>query len=241
MELQELLERQRRFDAEHGGRRAWSFSEEDFDRVNELLVELFGEIGELANEFKKVSRGDCELHDSKDQISDEVADVFSYMLKLCNIMNIDLQQVYLHKLKRNEERFRRYEMRNKENKEDFVTVMDEELEKLAAHKWTQSEAIADGIVAARERLKCEPSHIQRLRYLLDEWGISVPRDDGDLLDLVISGLLLGEYTYPDRQRTQEGLKPLRESSDQLGVNFNAALLVSARASLLRSQMQKQVS
>jgi NTP pyrophosphatase (non-canonical NTP hydrolase) len=78
-------------------------------RLEYITLALGGEVGELANSIKKLRRALLQgkkLGDlSPDDIQQEVGDILAYLLKLCNLMNWDLEQLYLDKMKQNEERF----------------------------------------------------------------------------------------------------------------------------------------
>ncbi len=41
-------------------------------------------------------------------MEEEVADIFIYLLKICNRMDIDLEENFLKKLKKNKKRFKDY-------------------------------------------------------------------------------------------------------------------------------------
>lgn len=79
-------------------------------RVRALVhhcLALSGEVGELANLVKKVDRGSVDLtgivflHDA----SEELVDVFIYVLNLAGILGVDLLQGYLKKRDKNVARF----------------------------------------------------------------------------------------------------------------------------------------
>jgi NTP pyrophosphatase (non-canonical NTP hydrolase) len=68
---------------------------------------LTGEVGELANELKKVMRGTANFNDAKVKykIDMEVADIFTYLLQIAGMLQIDLEAAYNVKRQFNEERF----------------------------------------------------------------------------------------------------------------------------------------
>jgi len=70
-----------------------------------LAVALCGEAGELANEIKKVYRGDAPLAEKKEAIARELADVLIYTLKMCTQTSTDLERAFLDKLDYNRRRF----------------------------------------------------------------------------------------------------------------------------------------
>ena len=105
---------QEQFDNMHTSKFNWNekITDENIEMLEFLLISLFGEIGETANIVKKVIRGDFNLVDVKDEISEEIADIFIYLMKLCNQLNIDLEGSYLKKLSKNKNRFVKYQNSN---------------------------------------------------------------------------------------------------------------------------------
>lgn len=75
------------------------------ESIEHLLVCTLGELGELANLLKKVRRGDFAYNDKKNDLTDELSDVFIYVIKIANAMEIDLEDAYIVKMKKNETRF----------------------------------------------------------------------------------------------------------------------------------------
>jgi NTP pyrophosphatase (non-canonical NTP hydrolase) len=111
MELKEIMELQYKFDEKHAGKFEWSIpiTENTINILAFLIVAMTGEIGELSNIVKKILRGDHSLEDSKEQIKDELVDIFIYLIKICNQMSINLEEVFFNKLEQNIARFRQYE------------------------------------------------------------------------------------------------------------------------------------
>jgi NTP pyrophosphatase (non-canonical NTP hydrolase) len=66
---------------------------------------MAGEIGEVLNLLKKVKRGSHAWEDIRGALEEEVADVFTYLLKLAGEMNLDLETLYHRKRDINEQRF----------------------------------------------------------------------------------------------------------------------------------------
>lgn len=100
MDLEKILELQYEFDREY-------FPELIAENISEkerlivfsyLVLCTFGELGELASIVKKVQRRNISLTDVRAQVSDEVADVFIYLIKICQHMQIDLEKAFLTKL-----------------------------------------------------------------------------------------------------------------------------------------------
>lgn len=111
MEFKKIIQLQKDFDANHKIRFNWAqeVSEKNIEHLQFLVLSLAGEVGEMANCVKKVVRGDEEYTTSKEKLSEELADVFIYVLKLAYQLNIDLEKAYFQKLKINEERFKAFE------------------------------------------------------------------------------------------------------------------------------------
>lgn len=111
MTLNELIEYQKRFDSNHSGKFDWDtkISDENIEMLEFLLLSITGELGETANIVKKIVRGDFCLAKKKTEISEELADILAYLLKLSYQLDIDLERAYFNKMNRNEERFKHYE------------------------------------------------------------------------------------------------------------------------------------
>lgn len=111
MTLAELIELQEKFDTQHAGKFKWNtkITEENIELLEFLIVSLTGELGETANIVKKIVRGDFELKVKKDELQDEIADIFIYLLKISYQLDIDLEEAYIKKLEKNRERFLKYE------------------------------------------------------------------------------------------------------------------------------------
>jgi len=54
---------------------------------------LAGEAGEVCNKIKKITRGDVELSEIKDDLAGELGDVLWYVSALCSDMNLRLGDV----------------------------------------------------------------------------------------------------------------------------------------------------
>jgi NTP pyrophosphatase (non-canonical NTP hydrolase) len=68
----------------------------------EIMLLLTEEIGELAKEVRKSTNMKIDQNDPKeDEISDEIADVFIYILTMCDEYDIDLMQALINKEKKN--------------------------------------------------------------------------------------------------------------------------------------------
>ena len=72
-----------------------------------LTIAMLGEAGEFANYIKKGMRGDYSPDDVEFQavISEELTDVFIYMMNIFGAMGWDLEEMYKRKRAINVERF----------------------------------------------------------------------------------------------------------------------------------------
>jgi NTP pyrophosphatase (non-canonical NTP hydrolase) len=108
MDLKELLAFQEEFDRMHAGKSEFfvKVTDDNVEQLEHLIVCLTGELGEFANLTKKIIRGDHQLVTVRTQMASEMADMFSYLLKICNQLDFDLEREYLQKMRTNEKRFR---------------------------------------------------------------------------------------------------------------------------------------
>lgn len=115
MTIHDIIQYQKEFDSAHFSSFDWAeeISDENLETLSFLLISITGELGEVANIIKKVLRGDFSLSEKKAELSEEVADIFIYLLKISYQLNIDLEQSYLSKMRKNVERFRKYERESK--------------------------------------------------------------------------------------------------------------------------------
>jgi NTP pyrophosphatase (non-canonical NTP hydrolase) len=109
--LSEILRSQADFDQQHQGNVPFfePVSASNVGALEHLIVCLVGELGELANDVKKVRRGDVDYMESKASIVEETVDVFIYVLKLANQIGFDLEEQYERKMEINRTRFQRFE------------------------------------------------------------------------------------------------------------------------------------
>lgn len=109
LSIDEIKRIQKKFDLEHSINNKCFYVDIDINNINELehlAVCLTGELGEFCNILKKVVRGDLDLEDAKELMSEELADCFIYLLKISNQFNIDLEHEFLKKVDKNKERFK---------------------------------------------------------------------------------------------------------------------------------------
>lgn len=72
-----------------------------------MVLALCGETGEIANIVKKILRGSLDLKDAKTRnlLTMEVADAFTYLMDVCDLLGIDIEKAYNIKRLENERRF----------------------------------------------------------------------------------------------------------------------------------------
>ena len=107
--LAELKEIQKKFDLGHEGAKQPFYieiTENNISDLEHLAVCLAGEVGEFCNVLKKVTRGDFGWNQAKLELSEELADVFIYLIKISNQADIDIENAVLNKIKKNKLRFR---------------------------------------------------------------------------------------------------------------------------------------
>ena len=108
MDLRDIMKVQEKFDRDH---RKFSdcsvkITEKNLEVLEFLMICMVGEFGEFANSVKKVIRGDFLLDSKKGEIEGEIADIFIYLLKICNQMDLDLEKIFLAKIEKNMEKFK---------------------------------------------------------------------------------------------------------------------------------------
>lgn len=111
MTIKELVEKQSIFDSQHEGKFKWDekITDNNIETLEFLILAITGEVGETANIVKKIVRGDFLLSEKQADLKDEITDIFIYILKLSSQLGFDLEEEYNKKMKKNQERFLRYE------------------------------------------------------------------------------------------------------------------------------------
>lgn len=114
MTLKEIIDLQKEFDSNHESKFPWNnqITDNNLENLEFLLVAFAGEFGEVSNIVKKIVRGDFSLDEKRDEISEEIADMFAYLIKLSYQLNIDLEATYINKIRKNQEKFKCYEKSN---------------------------------------------------------------------------------------------------------------------------------
>ena len=78
-----------------------------FHNPKNLAISISLEASELLEHFQWKSPQESEAHAlaAKDAISDEVADIATYLIEFCDNLGIDLEQAILRKLAKNGEKY----------------------------------------------------------------------------------------------------------------------------------------
>lgn len=101
-DLTDLRDRMRRFTAE----RAW----EQFHDPKSLLLALIGEVGELAEVFQWLPAEDAVGLTREEPLAtrarDEMADVLLYLVRLADVLGVDLHSAAVDKMAKNAEKHR---------------------------------------------------------------------------------------------------------------------------------------
>ncbi|TFH88465.1 nucleotide pyrophosphohydrolase [Billgrantia azerbaijanica] len=108
MTLRDICELQEDFDKSVSidGKPFYSkINDDNMQDLEHLIVCLLGELGEFSNIVKKVVRGDSLARNVKDDLDEELVDVFIYLIKIANQFDVDLEAKYLEKLEKNKMRF----------------------------------------------------------------------------------------------------------------------------------------
>ena len=96
-----LLEQLRRFSSE----REW----DQFHNPKNLVMALSGECGELSEIFQWLTPDQStrlsENPKAFEHVQEEIADIFLYLLRICDKLNIDLDQAARDKLLKNEQKY----------------------------------------------------------------------------------------------------------------------------------------
>jgi NTP pyrophosphatase (non-canonical NTP hydrolase) len=115
MTLRELMEIQRMFDERHG----WKIASNDDERLSWIsrdIIGLLGEVGEFANQIKKIQLLDHdsvavtrEFRKRHSQLSEELVDTLIYLVRLAGHLDADLEKSYLEKLEWNKKKYAKFE------------------------------------------------------------------------------------------------------------------------------------
>ncbi len=86
------------------------------------MIGLTGELGELANKLKKAIRDDNALITDKKRMecTDELGDLFWYLVMLCDELNIDPNYVLMNNLAKLEERRKSNSLHDNKNRKPEI-------------------------------------------------------------------------------------------------------------------------
>lgn len=91
--------------AEFAAQRNW----EQFHSIRNLVLALVGEAGELASVvqwLEGIDKTYLESHsDIREDLSDELADVFIYLLRIADVSGINLKHAVQEKMEKNSKRY----------------------------------------------------------------------------------------------------------------------------------------
>lgn len=112
MNINELKRLQFELDDKAGFPVKFTNNKDKYDQITKDLVGLFGEIGEFSNIVKKINiknekkeKYELDIELAEELLCEELIDCFIYILRLSEILNIDLEDSFLKKLRRNNERY----------------------------------------------------------------------------------------------------------------------------------------
>jgi NTP pyrophosphatase (non-canonical NTP hydrolase) len=112
VKFSELCKICKEFDEEHGFPVVFEKENEKFNQITKDLVGLFGEIGEFSNIVKKINikieKGDqYELNtpEAAAHLKEELSDSLIYLIRLANILDINLEKECLNKMEKNRIRY----------------------------------------------------------------------------------------------------------------------------------------
>lgn len=116
MEFSQIIERQIAADLRRGFPVEFDTEEQQFDQLMADLVGLIGEVGEFANELKKVGLGLTNakysalgLRDAAPRLREELADAAIYLIRLSAGLGGNLEKDILAKMDHNDGRYRHLE------------------------------------------------------------------------------------------------------------------------------------
>lgn len=94
---------------EHVAEQLRQFSEErdwnQFHTAKNLILALIGEVGELAAEVQWLTEKELESRLGERAIADEIADIALYLIRLSDVLGIDLSEAIDQKLRENAKKY----------------------------------------------------------------------------------------------------------------------------------------
>lgn len=116
MSLQELMELCKVLDVKHGFPVTFEDQSQKYNQVTKDLVGLFGEIGEFSNIIKKINikiekndSYDLDIPKAEHHLKEEIADSLIYLIRIANILEIDLTTEINNKIEKNKIRYGKHE------------------------------------------------------------------------------------------------------------------------------------
>ena len=76
----------------------------DKETIPEIFMLLIEEIGEMAKAARKHTNMKTDNNSRKPELEQEIADVFMYLLDICNYFNVDLEKAFRDKEEINKKR-----------------------------------------------------------------------------------------------------------------------------------------
>ncbi|CAN5722267.1 nucleotide pyrophosphohydrolase [soil metagenome] len=78
-----------------------------FHNPKDLAISMMLEAGEVLEHFEWMNKEEQwkKVESHKEEISEELADVFSYLLLLCNDLDIDLSDAFIKKLEKSSKKY----------------------------------------------------------------------------------------------------------------------------------------
>lgn len=112
MTLKELMGLCKSLDERHGFPVEFEKQKEKYDQITKDLVGLFGEIGEFSNIIKKINlkiekddKYELDMTRAEENLKEEVADFAIYLIRIANILDIDLTLEINKKIEKNKIRY----------------------------------------------------------------------------------------------------------------------------------------
>jgi len=112
MNFQELMDLCKNLDEKHGFPVVFEDQKLKYNQVTKDLVGLFGEIGEFSNIIKKINlkieKNDgyvLDLPAAEHDLKEEIADSMIYLIRIANILEVDLPEEINKKIEKNKIRY----------------------------------------------------------------------------------------------------------------------------------------